>query len=149
MTNEYSVLQMTPRNYVDVGHGPIRGSLLIDNEALAPCDGKKVLIQREVKMTLENTDFTWVAFFSHPVLLHCVNSHPSWEGAALQFKPHPHDDDIELVARVALVTNCTSGANPLYCRDFDRSKPAPTYEDFVDLLRQHANVPRPSNQCEI
>ena len=121
-------------------HGPLRGSLLVDGETLAPCDSSKVLIEHELKMTFENTDFTWVAFFSHPVMLHCVNSHPSWGGAALQFKPHPHDDDIELVARVALVTNCTSGSNPLYCREFDRSKPAPTYDDFVDLLRQHANV---------
>ena len=121
-------------------HGPLRGSLLVDGQKLVPCDSGNHLVERELKMTVENTDFTWVAFFSRPIMLHCVNSHPSWGGAALQFVPHSHDDEVELVARVSLVTNCTSGMNPLYCREFDRSKPAPSYQDFVDLLRQHANV---------
>ena len=143
MTMKYSPSALNSQTVLPTiaAHGPLRGSLLVDGHTLVPCDNGNHLVERELKMTMENTDFTWIAFFSHPVTLHCVNSHPSWGGAALQFKPHSQiDDNVELVARVALVTNCTAGTNPLYCREFDHSKPAPTNEDFVDHLRKHANV---------
>ena len=121
-------------------HGPLRGNLLVDGHVEVPCQSNQHLVERELKMTFENTDFTWIAFFSEPVMMQCVNAHATWGGAAIQFVPHAKESPVELVARVALVTNCTSGMNPLYCRQFDRSKPAPTNEDFIELLRRHANA---------
>lgn len=129
-------------------HGPLRGFMVGDGQTKIPCDsGKEYLVERDLLMTFDETDFTWIAFFSKPVLLHCVNVHATYGGAALQFVSN-HEDDEALVARVALVTNCTAGRNPLYCRGWDRTQPIPNHQDYIDFLRTHANA-YPGNQTDV
>ena len=116
--------------------GLLRGHPIADGKTRIKCDtGEEFLVERELQMTLDQSDFTWIAFFSQPVLVHCVGHHEGG-GAALQFHTD-QDSDEELIARVALKTNCTLGRNPLYCDGYSSDS---NTDDYLDLLRKHADV---------
>jgi hypothetical protein len=101
-------------------------------------------VKRELQMTFEESDFTWVAFFSRPVELHCVSNREGFENAktVIQFRQANGADSLEeeLIARVALLTNCTTGKNPIYCRHFQASESQSQMTEFAIVLRNHSGI---------
>jgi hypothetical protein len=65
--------------------GPVRGDLRIDGDVAMPCNSTlpSFQIRNELQVTFDHTDFSWIAFFSHPIMMHCTQEHPTYGGAAL------------------------------------------------------------------
>mmetsp|Transcript_32036 Transcript_32036/g.95977 ORF Transcript_32036/g.95977 Transcript_32036/m.95977 type:complete len:1250 (-) Transcript_32036:130-3879(-) len=110
-----------------------------------------VRVQGEVSLTFEESDFTWLVFFSRPVWVTCYqetpdpNAPPLPPGVVdftvrsmfqLRVVDPPEDEHQPLIVRAALENNCTSGLNPLYC--VNGSPRRQTH--LNDLLRAHADV---------
>lgn len=113
---------------------PFRGDPIADGKTSITCDGKhEYTVKSEVQLTADQSDFTWIAFFSRPVKLHCSNT-------ALFFEPV--DEDVELVARLALLSNCTANRNPQYCNG---GGVVGTDSDYAEMLRAHSDLYPGSN----
>ena len=100
----------------------------------------------------QESDFTWLVFFSRPVYVRCYIN-PSKEvgtislppGAAssqdnpnafqLRLEPFESTDE-SLIVRVALANNCTRGTNVNFCN----MNQARDQSDFMSVLREHAEV---------
>lgn len=125
----------------------LRGDPIADGETHIKCSnngGKKHRVEGELQMTFEQSDFTWIAFFSRPVMVHCASDNPALGEAnvAIQFEPVDDDEDMPLVARIALLSDCTSGRNPRFCESWGERK---HNHKFLKLLKDHAGVyPGPS-----
>lgn len=104
-------------------------------------EGSPVTIQRELKVHLANSDFTWIVFFSRPVKATCQMSSDDFYTRDWQFNVVSYDnshDDEPLVVRVALLDQCTTGASNIkqHCS-------APAFADpkaYETLLRRHVSV---------
>jgi hypothetical protein len=118
---------------------PFRGQPIIDGKKKMKCEGtgKQYHVKHEVELTVDQSDFTWVAFFSRPVMLSCnvARTH-------LYFEPVEELEDEDLVARVALLSNCTANRNPQYCNG---GNIVGTDSDYADMLRKHKDVYPGSN----
>uniref|UniRef100_A0A7S4SAK7 glucan endo-1,3-beta-D-glucosidase n=2 Tax=Ditylum brightwellii TaxID=49249 RepID=A0A7S4SAK7_9STRA len=146
---------------------PLAGSLVIDNgnnPANLHCgvinkDGttsrdetnvaiKTARVEREVSLTFQESDFTWLIFFNRPVSVECFrgvkdpNAPPLPPGvvdSTVQslFELHVVDYDIDpLIVRAALSNNCTSGLNALYCAGGEPRRQT----HLGDLLRSHSDI---------
>jgi hypothetical protein len=108
---------------------------------------KSTLVEGDLLMTFDETDFTWIAFFSKPVLLHCVNVHATYgvqlcSSCPITKTTKPWWDESPW-SPIALRVR-----NPLYCRGWDRTQPIPNHQDYIDFLRTHANA-YPGNQTDV
>lgn len=140
------------------------GQPLVDGKASKLCANNKgghVRVERELQVTFDESDFTWLVFFSEPVLISCTQhaksaipdgppgppvagpNEPS--GAILQvidLAPRDEGDDAStldtelLTIRVALLNNCTYGLNPIHC---GQRASASLVEEYGHRLRKHAN----------
>lgn len=114
-------------------------------------------VEREVKMTFKISDMTWMLFVSEPMDFTCY-SHvgnlppgvtaeglgPGAERLASHFELRSVRPVARAMLRVALVNNCSTGSNPIFCgADRTTEASAAAYED---LLRKHADV-YPSGVC--
>ena len=94
----------------------LNGSPILDGAKKLKCDTKHpVRMEREMEMLYDASDFTWVAFVSEPVMVRCITR--STGAVMLQIVEFAHDSaiDRDLVVRVALAKQCSTGINPIYC----------------------------------
>jgi hypothetical protein len=102
------------------------------------CRGRATRVEGELKLSFEGSDFTWLVFFSEPVMLQCVED---FNGAAVAFQivelAEPEETAELLTIRAALLTNCTDGKNQIYCL---RKESTSQIEKYATLLRERANL---------
>jgi hypothetical protein len=111
-----------------------------------------VLVERELKLTFDTSDMTWIVFLSEPASFICTRQDavldvpkPSAPGVVL-----PPVDPMRLpyfelravqpmargMVRVAMSTNCTNNQNPIYCgKGGARENKA-----YEGLLRKHSDL---------
>ena len=111
--------------------------------------GESKLVQREIRISFDVSDFSWLVFFSEPTEITCsITPEPPAIFYGLGVPPpanEPHGH-MEIMAtkpmeigmvRIALANNCTTGRNPEYCHKlgtpFNNSQ-------YMDLLRAHSDV---------
>lgn len=112
---------------------------IADGNMMIRCDSKVTRVESELKLNFEESDFTWLIFFSEPVMLQCIEQPTDLDGAAVVFQivELVEDDAVELLTiRAALLSNCTSGRNHIYC--LNKESPSQTAK-YESLLREHAN----------
>lgn len=148
----------TPRLYterplrsisIDKGLG---GKELICGEGKGNFSVQSVEVTRELRFEFEEADMTWVLFLSEPMSFSCSqydSRKDSWELPPLPPGVVPtitNPSYFDLVAtkpvrqgmvRLAMVNNCTSGQNRLYCGSNMHGVNQQAYED---LIRDHADV---------
>lgn len=111
--------------------------------------GEPKIVQKEVRISFDVSDFTWLIFFSEPTEIVCSSKpEPPAIFYGLGVPPPenlPHGK-FELMAtkamkigmvRVALANNCTTGGNPEYCTKLGTKR---DNTDFMELLRVHSDV---------
>jgi len=101
---------------------------------------KEYQVKRELQMTFWESDFTWIAFFSEPVLVQCITNQND-AGVVIQFQAESNMDRNEernLIARLSLLTSCTTGINPLHCKQGRGDNKA--IAQHADLLRKHSGI---------
>ena len=119
---------------------PIGDSILIDSSVSLSCSGKShtAIVNKDVELYFKDSDFTWLVFYSRPVRVYCT----SGDGVAFKLYVESDDeykqidDDDRLVVRTALVNNCSTGSNSIYCYR-GMAKDASKY---ANILRKHARV---------
>eukprot|EP00392_Amoebophrya_sp_AT5.2_P001850 g1855.t1 len=112
-----------------------------------------VTVHKEIQMTFDVSDFTWVLYVSSPIQFQCSTSErpapdpdlPPLPPGVLPDTP-PAEAEFELravgadltgaVVRLALINNCTTGENRLHCLQNEPSDKAA----YSDLLRRHSEV---------
>jgi Glycosyl hydrolase family 81 C-terminal domain len=125
----------------------------IDNDADAggmecTLSGKKakpVLVNSEVEVLFDHSDFTWLVFVSEPVLMQCVTDDTL--GARLQVVEFGEEPETprDLIVRIALKTFCSTGnigVNPVYCH-LERMHPTALMlgqGNYGEQLRSHAHL---------
>ena len=107
---------------------------------------KATRVEKELALTFQESDFTWLVFFSEPVMVKCIKQPEGIDSAAVilqivdvadPVEPIEGEDIQDLTVRAALLTNCTNGVNQLFCR----SRESLSYtEKFAHLLRKHAHL---------
>lgn len=115
-----------------------------DSGTVVACGkGKVTRVDSELKLTFSGSDFTWLIFFSEPVMLQCIEQPESIDGAAVAFqvKDVAHVDEAStldsLIVRAALLTNCTDGENQIFCSHQD----SPSHiEKYEKILRERAHL---------
>ena len=120
---------------------PLRDAIVVDGNGQATCGSTSPThfkVQKEIKMTFSQSDFTWMLFFSEPVWIQCI-SNGSFGNAKtlLQVRSPSNLLTDDLTIRLGLVSTCTTGINPIFCR-------GPVDEANIDstvaMLRKHADV---------
>lgn len=107
---------------------------LIDGNFRLHCNetGSTARVTKDVELYFKDSDFTWLVFYSRPVTVYCDKNND----AAFELQILPEEYDEPLVVRAALLNNCTTGINPLYCY---RGR-ASNSSLYADVLRKHAAV---------
>lgn len=144
---------------------PIGAPPLLDGKLKLDCDSNAVsepgLVKDEIQLIFSQSDYTWLIFVSRPVRVQCVTPAKKEAPAFVPGQPAPSsgvvfglqfldDDDTEdmsdLVVRVALMNDCTYGANPMTCGrgSFSRDQ-----TELGALLRKHKDLyPGPDSDLE-
>ena len=112
--------------------------------------GPPTRVEKEIKLSFDTSDMTWLVFISEPGLYVCSMDAPPppIEGLAPGVIPPPGAPKALFtlkavhpmshgMMRVAMANNCTTGRNPQYC-DADMQPKDQTA--FLGLLRNHAEV---------
>jgi hypothetical protein len=115
-------------------------------------------VNKEILMHFKGSDFTWVVFFSRPVQIECAVTKPlefSTPGPLVSVNlqlnvvnmvntgddvdAESNDEIDELVVRVALVNQCTSGKSDMreHCSKSSRLEDP---EAYLELLRSHVHL---------
>ena len=115
-----------------------------DNATVVDCrDGKATRVDNELKLTFSGSDFTWLVFFSEPVMLKCIEQPEGIDGAAVMFQIEDLADTDEgkqlenFIVRAALLTNCTNGENQIFCLHKESGSQTEKYEK---LLQERAHL---------
>ena len=109
-------------------------------------------INKEVELYFYDSDFSWMVFFSEPVLIQCVSkvkTGPSWslplevqeaESTFLQVVGRTNESNVPLIIRAAVLEQCSTGKNQATCRHGlgYRLPQEPSKEVYRSLLRRHA-----------
>lgn len=107
-----------------------------DGNITMECSAEPTRVESELKLTFLS-DFTWLVFFSEPVMVQCIDS-----GASVQWQVVELADDTSsrdnLTIRASLLTSCTNGLNAIYCSDVNQD-PALT-ADYEELLRERSHL---------
>jgi hypothetical protein len=133
---------------------------LVDGKHSSLCDTTELVpVERELQLTFADSDFTWLVFFSEPVYLWCTKDPEGYEpskviiqvtdAARIQETSGAPAHDIEdLTIRVALLTDCASGMNPIHCPG-GQKPPSSVTRQYGDLLRKHAGIiPGPNSDVQ-
>jgi endo-1,3(4)-beta-glucanase len=118
---------------------------VIDKTRPMSCHGdseKNVfLVESEVELLFDESDFTWLIFVSEPVLMHCVPVETTG-GIRIEVVEFVEEPDVEreLVIRAAVSKLCSTGLNPVYCHQ-ERMHPTALMigqGQYDDQLRNHS-----------
>lgn len=123
---------------------------IVDEKHSIDCsDGKSFTVNREIELFFDESDFTWLAFFSEPVRVQCVVDKNTNE---LQLQVVSYLDKSKnedpLTIRVAMYKTCTSDQSPIYCHQ-EQMHPTALHlgqGSYGRILREHAHLyPGPDN----
>jgi hypothetical protein len=150
MKMEY--LNASPRIYMQRSLSKSK-SIVVDSSVSLSCsDGHSrsnpVTVQKELSVTFDTADATWLIFVSEPMEFVCTNilyddsdlideSQKDWQMNADWFELHTTKPVQHGMVRVAMVNNCTTGQNPINCEK--RGHPRDTTE-FTKLIRDHSDA---------
>mmetsp|Transcript_7930 Transcript_7930/g.23402 ORF Transcript_7930/g.23402 Transcript_7930/m.23402 type:complete len:1211 (+) Transcript_7930:263-3895(+) len=125
----------------------LRDPILVDGEEIALDCSKKLRVERDIELYFRESDYSWMAFFSEPVWIQCSVDDAKTLLQVVNYDEDSADDGCSsssnlLVVRLALVDQCTNGWNAASCRQGigHRLPDEPVRDDFVSLLRAHANT---------
>jgi len=114
-----------------------------DDNSKIKCDGEPTRVESELKMSFAGSDFTWLVFFSEPVMVKCIEQPEGIGGAAVIFQitelaeTDEESDTEQMTIRAALLTNCTYGENQIFCA---HKESASQTEKYAELLRERAHL---------
>jgi len=111
-------------------------SPVTDGNVTLECSAVPTRVESELKLTF-HSDFTWMVFFSEPVMVQCIDN-----GDSVQWQVVELADDVsslkQLTIRASLLTSCSNGLNAIYCGE-DNQDPVVTAE-YEELLRERSHV---------
>jgi Glycosyl hydrolase family 81 N-terminal domain len=136
-----SIIYPTVSSSIELRKNPI-----IDGQDELDCDAnpsKSMLVNREIELLFDQSDFTWLVFFSEPVYVQCgTAADGTWK---LQVVDSTHTDMTTsmrspLYIRAAMYKLCTSGKNPVYCHSETMHPSALLIGqgEYADILRNHS-----------
>ena len=118
------------------------GRLIVDQNSAnnVTCNGKPFKVEREMELLLEApVDSSWLIFVSNPLTFTCKNTlTPTDEPRTILTSVSPIQP--LTVVRAALLSNCTTGKNPVYCTPPNSAQGAKEREACGRLLRTHADL---------
>jgi hypothetical protein len=103
-------------------------------------------VERDVELYFPQSDYTWIAFFSHPVWVQCISNEADTEsgGTFLQVVDvdKRNSDNSTFMIRTAMLNRCTTGSNPMSCRQgLGHLLPQEiSTKAYGQLLRRHAKI---------
>lgn len=117
---------------------------VVDDKNTLDCDSEKATrVESQLKMSFRGSDFTWLVFFSQPVMVKCIEQPEGVGGAAVIFQvteaaEMDEDEGRELLTiRAALLSNCTNGENQIFCA---HKESASQTEKYAELLGERAHL---------
>jgi hypothetical protein len=137
----------------------VAASPVVDGSRKLECskdNPKPVLVNREVELFFKESDFTWLVFFSEPVMVQCVMVKATQDVVSatggepktnfgIQLQVVGREDDVDdhdrpFFIRIALSKYCTSNWNPIYCHQEQMHPYALNLGQgrYADLLRDHS-----------
>ena len=121
--------------------------VLVDGTEIVFDCSKDILVKNDMELYFPDSDYSWVVFFSEPVLINCSMKQENFLIQIVEYDKQILDGSCSfpsttLVVRVALTDQCTNGRNPMSCRKGlgNRLPDEPKREEYVNLLRTHADV---------
>jgi endoglucanase Acf2 len=120
-----------------------------------------VRVEHEIQIYIPASDFTWLVFFSEPVLVRCSpmkrnGSQEEEDGTMLQIVGSALGDTRDnnsasspFIIRTAILNTCTTGKNPPYCQQPEQSTSVDGVdarmipwgrEDYGCILRRNAHL---------
>jgi hypothetical protein len=144
---------------------PIGAPPRIDGKHTLDCDSKAVgepmLVKDEIELVYTQSDYTWLIFVSRPVHVQCIMPSKRKTPAFVPGQPVPSsgavfalqflddektEEQSDLVIRMALMNDCTYGANPMTC---GRGTSSRNQTELGEVLRQHKDLyPGPDSDLE-
>jgi len=114
--------------------------IMVDGEETVFDCSQKVRVEKDIELYFQDSDYSWMAFFSEPVFIGC-----SIEDGKTLIQVLEYDEEATseiFVTRLALIDQCTNGFNGMSCRTGlgYRTPDEPKKEEYVDLLRAHADA---------
>ena len=129
---------------------PFGRSPVVDGKSKINCFSKNstlVKVDHEIEIYFEESDYTWLVFFSEPVLVQCISDEQT-ENAYLQVAEYATEDcDGPLIVRAALLDSCTEGKNAMSCQEgIGNRLPQEVHtKKYGELLRSYSDFyPGPS-----
>jgi endoglucanase Acf2 len=136
------------------------GKFQLDCHSVSSGTATGVRVEHEVQIYIPANDFTWLVFFSEPVLVRCMPMVNNNDGSMLQVvgsAPALDGDDDDdaadnsdastpFIIRLAILNTCTTGRNPIYCNQEEQHVHSPKHAlswgqgDYGDILRSHAHL---------
>lgn len=117
---------------------------LVDGKGALDCrDGKAGRVESELELSFAESDFTWLVFFSQPVMVKCIEHPEGIDESAVMFQVvelAETDEEINteaLTVRTALLNNCTNGENQVFCA---HRESANQIQKSAKLLRERAHL---------
>ena len=104
-------------------------------------DPRKFLVEEDIELYFDQSDFSWLIFFSEPVWLKCTLQEGT-DHTYLQVVKYESDEcGGPLVIRAAILDSCTTGKDPFGCREgLGNRLPEEAHgEEYGKLLRKYAN----------
>ncbi len=126
-----------------------RPKLACGVEGSALHKGNTVTVQSHLHLHMINSDFTWMVFFNKPVRVKCTNPNGVSDRKLTDFKlsivdvlDETDEESSNLVIRVALLDQCTTGESTIKQHCLDRNAHADP-EGFENLIKTNAHaIPR-------
>jgi len=137
-----------------IGRRALASLPLVDGNIRLQCGNdtvnpEPIIVNRELEITFERSDFTWLVFVSKPLRFVCFSTgepqpDPTLPPGVLPDVPQEASFELRsiesfypgVIVRVALGNNCTNGVNSIHCTD----KHPTDQSAFMKVLRDHADV---------
>lgn len=99
-------------------------------------------VEKELELLFTASDFKWILFVSEPVMAVCVEEGSTVQLQIVGFESPRNEDSPDLVLRVALLEQCSTNSNPIYCHQEQMDKTALRLGQgqYRDILRQHVGT---------
>ena len=116
-------------------------NIMVDGEKTVFDCSKELRVESDIEFYFPQSDYSWMAFFSEPVLVRCsIDDHNSLIQVVNTVGGCSSDSN-KLMVRVALTDQCTNGKNAVSCQQGlgNRLQDEPKREEYISLLRKHVD----------
>jgi hypothetical protein len=127
---------------------PMTRAIVDGHETILQCNDDLHVVEKELQLVFDRSDYTWLVVVSEPVRLKCRVTHNDNDVDGVEWTVHSYvnrpDVARTLVLRAALLNFCSTGLNPIHCGK------TPTTNDFFSygigdaqyahLLRSNADA---------